>query len=129
MSLHRWANAALSISGIVLVFGAVLLLQETRVAMILTVLVGILLIEAGVWKLSGTLLPTRRKYLALRAEVRAFLASVPRLNRAAVEARAGNDPEAWERVRKVLAEMHEAVDRMGEAAGQEEGEPPTRPPA
>ncbi len=100
----------------------------TDSARILSVLVGILLVEAGVWNLAARILPSTRRHLQLRAEVEGFVARIPELNAVAVDARSSNSPHDWERYRAVLSELHASVDRMGQFAGVEEGMPLTQPP-
>jgi hypothetical protein len=126
--VHKLLNAGLPVVGMIVVFGAVLFLEDRR-TMILVVLLGILLIEAGVWKLSNPFLPTERRFNALRLEVDQFMELVRELNGSAVEALSGEgNRRAWARFRNTLATMHASVERMGEAAGRGEGEPPTKAP-
>lgn len=114
--------------GMVVVFGGVVFLEDRR-TMILVVLLGILLIEAGVWKLSNPFLPTERRFNELRLEVDQFMELVRELNGAAMEARGPEGDEgSWARFRNTIATMHASVERMGQAAGRGEGDPPTVPP-
>ena len=82
-------DVAIPITGAVIVFLAVILIPDfnlrTRVA---TVLVGVLMIEAGVWKLTSPLFGSEREYTDLRQEVDRFIPLVRSLNKKAVEARA-----------------------------------------
>lgn len=126
--MHKVLNAGLPVVGMLVVFGAVLFVEDRR-TLILVVLLGILLIEAGVWKLSNPFLPTERRFNELRLEVDQFMELVRELNAAAMEARESvDDPAAWARYRNTLATMHASVERMGRAAGRGEGEAGTRPP-
>jgi hypothetical protein len=126
--VHKLLNAGLPVAGMIVVFGAVLFLEDRR-TMILVVLLGILLIEAGVWKLSNPFLPTERRFNALRLEVDQFMELVRELNGSAIEALSGEgNASAWARFRNTLATMHASVERMGEAAGRGKGEPPTQAP-
>jgi len=128
-TVHKLLNAGLPVAGMIVVFGAVLFLEDRR-TMILVVLLGILLIEAGVWKLSNPFLPTERRFNALRLEVDQFMELVRELNGSAIEARSTEEnSSSWARFRNTLATMHASVDRMGEAAGSGEGEPATQAPA
>jgi hypothetical protein len=127
--LHKVLNAGLPILGMVVVFGGVVFLEDRR-TMILVVLLGILLIEAGVWKLSNPFLPTERRFNELRLEVDQFMELVRELNGSAVEARGvDGDAGSWARFRNTIATMHASVERMGEAAARGPGDPPTVPPA
>jgi hypothetical protein len=127
--VHKVLNAGLPILGMVVVFGGVVFLEDRR-TMILVVLLGILLIEAGVWKLSNPFLPTERRFNELRLEVDQFMELVRELNGSAVEARGvDGDAGSWARFRNTLATMHSSVERMGQAAARGPGDPPTVPPA
>lgn len=126
--MHKLLNAGLPVAGMIVVFGAVLFLEDRR-TMILVVLLGILFIEAGVWKLSNPFLPTERRFNALRLEVDQFMELLRELNGSAIEALSGEgNASAWARFRNTLATMHASVERMGEAAGRGEGAPPTQAP-
>ena len=116
----------LPLVGMLVAFVGVVYLQDDG-PRLLAVLLGILIVEAAVWNLADPLLPSARRYHELRAEVGGFIAQIPGLNSAAVDARSSESPADWERHRSILAEMHVAVDRMGAVAGKEEGMPGTRP--
>jgi hypothetical protein len=126
--VHRILNAGLPIVGMLVVFGAVLFVDD-RQTLILAVLLGILLIEAGVWKLSNPFLPTERRFNEMRLEVDQFMELVRELNTSGIEARREDDAAAWARFENTLATMHASVERMAAAAGRGEGERPTRVPA
>ncbi len=117
----------LPLAGMMVAFVGVVYFQEDS-ARLLSVLAGILLVEAGVWNIANRVLPSSRRYLQLRAEVEGFVSRIPGLNSAAVDARTSGDPGDWERYRRVLTELHQSVDRMGEVAGVEEGMSKTAPP-
>ena len=115
------------ISGALVVFLALLFItDEDPYVRLAIVLVGILIIEAGVWKLTTPLLPNDRKYLGLRAEVDDFILLVRALNRTTLEARTTGDEEPANEVREILDLMHSSVDLMAELAGktEEDMEPP-----
>jgi len=128
---RKLIDVSIPIVGALIVFVAVVLISDVHLqARVLTVLVGVLLIEAGAWNLTDPLLPSERKYMALREEVDGFIDRVRTLNDAAVEARDEETEAAWRAYREAVEELHAAVDRMAEAAGQPEGgEPTVAPPA
>lgn len=117
-TVRRKVDTLLPVVGIVVVLSAVLFLWQNLYLQVAVVVAGIFLIEAGIWKLAHPLLPSQRKYRALRAEVDDFIGLVRRLNTAAVE-RHGLTPDADARVEAVRQEMLESVDRMVEYAGSE----------
>jgi hypothetical protein len=110
------------ILGMFTVFAAVL---TPRIAanlqlQIIIVLIGVLMIEAGVLKFTNPFLPSERRYEALREEVDHFIALVRDLNGAAVELRATAAIDRQEEVERILLTMHRSVDLMGELAGRQE---------
>lgn len=110
----RWRDVlekALAVGGVVAVLVPVVTLADA-VWQIVVVVVGLLLIEAGVWNLARRLPPEDRRYMRLRQEVEAFLEDVRILNDHAVS----GDEAAVEEDRRRLRDR---VDAMVEAAGDE----------
>lgn len=126
-------EAGLSVLGVLTIFAAVLLVPADRVQLqIMVVLAGILALEAGIWGLPQQFMPNDRQFTDLRAEGEYFTDLIRNLNQAARALEpdisdAGpshEEPEA--RLKEVLAQMHESVDRMGR--GRRKGDlrtPPT----
>ena len=112
---------ALPILGMIIVFLAILLpsISLNLQIQILVVLIGILMIEAGVWGLTAKVLPSERRYLALRAEVDVFIGLVRDLNTRALALEGGESPEKTEAFEAARASLHQSVDRMAEVAGKE----------
>lgn len=118
-SMRKFLSGAVPIIGMAVVFGAVLFIDPERQQLqIIAVIVGVILIEAGVWKVTNPFLPSERRYTALREEVDRFLDHVRELNEAAARSRQKGDPEARARYERALSALHRSVDRMGEVAGQ-----------
>lgn len=87
----------------------------------MTVLLGILVVEAGAWNLSSSILPPTRRFHQLRTEVRSLVGRIPELNDAALRVRAqGGVPT--EQYRSLVADLHATVDRMATVAGKAEGD-------
>ena len=120
--IRKLVDAGLPIAGMLMVFASVLLVTELR-TQIAFVLVGVILIEAGIWKLANPLLPSERKYSALRNEVDDFIRRIRTLNRTAIAANAGDTAAQLER-EQILTELHAAVERMNSYAGNETGTTP-----
>src|SRR5687768_15556901 len=111
-SIRRSVDKVLPVLGIVIVLGAVLFLWCGNLYIQLAVvMVGIFLIEAGIWKLAHPLLPSVRKYRALRAEVDDFIQLVRRLNAAAL-LRDNGDASGAAALQAVRQEMLDSIDRM-----------------
>jgi hypothetical protein len=83
---------------------------------VLVAMLGLLLMQLGVWQVTSTLMPNQRTYLGLRKEADYFLTLVRLLNRAALTAAEGSDFGERE-VERLHEEMHHSVDRMRKLAG------------
>jgi hypothetical protein len=108
-------NLIFTVVGSSLVLYAVMAIEGTY-NRVLVVALGLVLVEAGVWRLTRSLLPNERKFTALRKETDYFMGLVRRLNRAALRD-GGNGGAADADVTHVHAEMHHSVDRMLRLAG------------
>lgn len=108
-------NNALALGGVVIILLQTLMIAYHRWE-VAVILAGIMVNQIGVWGLAAKLMPDRRVYLQLRAEVDRFVGLVRLLNRHAV---ASEDPE----VESTKALMHESIERMASvAAVRAEGE-------
>ena len=65
-----------------------------------------MLIEVGVWKLANFVLPSERKYVALRAEVDQFITLVRQLNTTALAWHESASPEDLTKFEAVQETMH-----------------------
>ncbi|UCC75065.1 MAG: hypothetical protein JSV86_11110 [Gemmatimonadota bacterium] len=97
-------NNALALGGVVIILLQTLMIAYERIE-VATILAGIMINQIGVWGLATKLLPERRVYLELRAEVDRFIGLVRQLNSHAVS---GDDDQ----VGSTKALMHESIDRM-----------------
>ena len=107
--------------GVLLVIGAVLLLRDLRWQMGLVV-GGLLLVEIGVWTCAQRMLPSERKFRALRAEVDVFMQLVRQLNTAAMAVKETPSHEHQETFEDVREAMRQAVERMADVAGKTDAE-------
>ncbi len=121
--IRRLIELGLPIIGMVVVFGAILLptINLDLQLQVVIALVGILMIEAGVWKLTSPFLPSERKYIALRGEVDRFIDLVRQLNSAVMKSgsESGESGESSSAVLETLDSMHASVEKMGTLAGRE----------
>ncbi|MBI4522004.1 MAG: hypothetical protein HY701_14300 [Gemmatimonadetes bacterium] len=117
--LRKFFDVGLPIIGMVMVFAGALLFSGMAIRMIV-VLVGVLMLEAGVWQLAAPLLPNERKYLSLRNEADRFIGLVRQLNAAGVAVREERSPAAESEFARVRQEMLRSIDRMSEVAGMPE---------
>jgi hypothetical protein len=102
-------DKGVALGGVALVLLELLLLAYSPVHVAVVVL-GVLMIYVGIWRLASHVLPNRRIYLPLRAEVDEFIRLIRRLN---AERGRGDFPAAFE----TAAELREAVERIITAAG------------
>lgn len=110
------------ILGTVLVFAAILIpsIALNLQVQILVVLLGILIIEAGVWRLTAKILPNERQFLALRAEVDSFIDRIRVLNAHGIKLRDEDTESMRGAFRETVDSLHAAVDRMAEVAGRKD---------
>ncbi len=120
-TFRRVVATILPIVGMILIFLAILLpsISLNLQLQILVALIGIVMIEAGVWGLTARVLPSERKFLALRAEVDEFIHLVRELNVRAIALRKSSTPEKEKALAEATAALHASVDRMAEVAGRE----------
>ena len=120
-NMRKILAIGLPILGTILVFLAILVpvIALNLQLQIVVVLVGLLIIEAGVWRLTAKILPNERKYLALRTEVDGFIDRIRVLNAHGVNLRKEDTATSREAFRETLDALHEAVDRMEKVAGRE----------
>ena len=116
--LRNVIRIGLPILGMLIIFVSVLTQYPENVqAQLGLMVIGVLLLEAGVWDLAPKILPDERCYLGLRKELDHMIELTRALNGAAIAA--GETRANDETFRDALARMHTSVDRMAELAGQE----------
>lgn len=115
--LRRILQMIVPAIGMALVIGAVLFGQSLPVQLFL-VLAGLLLTEAGLWRLADPFLPDERKYLPLRTETDHFMTLVRQLNASALALQEGDDRGPRFALDEVRTEMHRSIDRMVNFAGK-----------
>jgi hypothetical protein len=120
-TLRQASDKGMPIVGVVVILAAVLFVRELRLQLAIVV-VGLFLVEAGVWNLSQWLLPNDRQYVGLRAEGDHFITLIRQLNAAAVQLKAADDTSNREAFETAREAMHESVDKMAWLAGKTEGE-------
>ena len=119
--LRQRLETGLPILGVIVILSAVLFVRELR-GQVAIVVLGMLLLEAGVWKLAHHVLPSERQYLALRSETDRFLTLVRQLNAAALMVKAHDSPTHRDAFEDVRQAMHQTVARLCEVAGKTEAE-------
>ncbi|PCI75060.1 MAG: hypothetical protein COB20_13810 [SAR86 cluster bacterium] len=119
-NIRRSIDVGLTGLGIGVIFTAVLLSSSLTIQMQLPIaLVGVLLMEAGVWGLASKIFPSERRYIDLRKEGDYIIQLIRQLNAAAVARERGADVDG--RFQATLDEMHDSIKRMAELASRESG--------
>lgn len=126
-TLRKAIELGLPVLGVILILAAVLFFFRNLYLQVGVVLVGLVLIEAGIWNLAAPILPSERRYLALRDEVDSFIGLVRRLNKAALELTADATPQNRAKMLQVRDEMLESVKRMELYAGKPDAVVPAPP--
>ena len=120
-NLRRSIDMALTALGIGLIFIAVILGGSLDIQVQLPLaLLGVLMMEAGVWRLSSKLFPSERRYSHLREEGDRMIELIRELNAAAIARDRGT--EDARRFQATMEAMHESVVRMSALAALEDGE-------
>ena len=119
-TLRQVMHTALPLVGVGIILGVTCFKQELQDAAF--VVLGVCLIEVGIWKLAHKLLPEQRKYHALRAQADQFLTLVRQLNTAALRVKEADTPENRRAVMEIRQNMQHMVDRMTAVAGKTDTE-------
>jgi hypothetical protein len=118
--LRRLIDILFTGSGIALIFITVLLGASLSIsAQMPLVLLGVLLLEAGVWGMSTKVLPEERRFTDLRDEGENIIDLMRELNSSALGRDEGSEDDS--RFLATLGRMHVSVDRMGDVAAHENG--------
>lgn len=84
-------------------------------------LIGVLIMEAGVWRITTRLFPNERHYTGLRSEGDHMIELIRELNSAAIAKETGQ--EDAKRFQETLQAMHDSVTKMSELAARNDGKP------
>jgi len=117
-NIRRSIDASLTGLGIAVIFSAIILGASLDIrAQLPIALVGVLLMEAGIWGLSSKFVPRQRKYTKLRSEGDNMLQLIRELNAAAIAKERGEEDS--KRFQETLAAMHDSVIKMSGLASVE----------
>jgi Na+(H+)/acetate symporter ActP len=120
-SFRKAVEISIPILGMIVVFGGVLFISPTQLQLqMIVVLAGVLMIEAGVWGLTGAVLPNERQFVALREEGDRFIGLIRNLNAAKVGMLREESEQTSAAVQEALDAMHDSVRIMGDLAGQDD---------
>lgn len=82
-------------------------------------LIGVLIMEAGVWRITTKLFPNERRFSGLRTEGDHMIELIRQLNSAAIAKETGQ--EDARRFQETLQAMHDSVIKMSEIAAKDDG--------
>ncbi len=116
-------DTGLPFVGVLVILSAVLFVREDLRVQAPIVVLGILMLEAGIWKLAHQILPSERTYHALRCEGDQFLGLIRQLNTAALAVTERDTPENHQAFEEIRDAMHRSVDCMARLAGKTDAEP------
>lgn len=121
-AFRKIIDIGLALVGVAVILAAVLIVREDLRLQLAIVGVGMVVLELGVWKAAHRLLPSGRRYLALRAEGDQFLKLVRELNTAALAVKQNASQAHKQAFDQVHDKMRKSVDRMAEVAGKTDAE-------
>ena len=120
-TVRRFIEGALPIAGSTIIFLAILFLLDP-VLQVAAAALGVLMIQAGIWKLTQPILPSERQYQALRKEVDYFIGLVRRLNASALGVKEADNETTRAAFESAQQSMRESFDRMALLAGKTDEE-------
>ena len=118
---RKYLELAFPLVGSFLIFTAILTVRGALLQILIAVL-GLLLFESGILKLTQAFLPNERQYQALRREVDYFIVLVRRLNAAALGLKEVDNEATRTAFAAIQQRMRESYDRMGQLAGKTDAE-------
>ncbi len=121
-ALQNVINIGLPFFGVGIILSAMVTMGEFPWSQVALVVLGVVLIQLGVWRAAHRLMPRGRQYLSLRAEVDVFLGFIRQLNTAALMLKEDDSPANRLGFEIVQGRMRQAVTRMAELAGKTEAE-------
>jgi hypothetical protein len=117
----EYLDVVLPVVGVLVVLAGVVFVP-TRWEQVWVAVAGLIILEAGVWKLANRIVHERR-YIALREEVQGFVELVRALNHSAVVLKEGGDGAHRQAIEETSAAMRASVERMIQAAGKAKDDP------
>lgn len=120
-TIRRFVEGALPIAGSSIIFLGIIFLLDP-VLQVVAAAVGVLMIQAGIWKLTQPILPSERQFQSLRREVDHFIMLVRRLNAAALGVKEVDTDATRAAFDAARQQMRLSFDRMAVLAGKTDEE-------
>lgn len=121
-TIRRLIEIGLPVVGTLVVFAAILLMPGQTTVQMGMAAGGVVMIQAGIWRLAHPLLPSERKYEGLRREVDYFILLVRRLNAAALGVKEVDNEATRSAFNATQDKMRESFERMALLAGKTDEE-------
>jgi hypothetical protein len=119
-TIRRLSQLFLTLSGTMTVIYAVTRVEPLRERVLIAVL-GLIIIELGIWQITRVFFPNEREFKPLREETDYFLKLVRRLNELTIRLNKGSST-AQADIDRLRDEMYHSVERMCRLAGRTEAE-------
>lgn len=120
--IRKSIDIGMPLVGVAVILAAVLIVRDDLRLQLAIVGLGMVVLELGVWKAAHRVLPTGRRYLALRAESDQFLRLVRELNTAALAVKQSDSQAHTQAFEEVRDAMRWSVERMAAVAGKTNAE-------
>ena len=114
-------NRGLAFAGVTVVLVAVGV-ATSSVGLVAIVVIGLLMIEVGIWRAKRQFSREKRRYHVLRAEVVQFLALVRQLHNASLQVEQHDTSDTRQARDEILNVMHGTMERVVEATGKTDDE-------
>ncbi len=114
-------NRGLAFAGVIVVLVAVGV-ATASVGLVGIVVIGLLMIEVGIWRAKRQFTREKRRYHVLRAEVDQFLALVRQLHNASLQVKQHDTPDTRQAHDEIVNVMHETIERIAEGTGKTDDE-------
>ncbi len=121
-TLRKTIDIGLPLVGVAVILASVLFVRDDLRIQLAIVGLGMVVLELGVWKAAHRILPTKRRYLGLRAETDAFVQLVRQLNTAALAVKQNDSQSHKQAFEEVRDAMRQSVERMAAVAGKTNAE-------
>jgi uncharacterized protein (UPF0305 family) len=114
-------NRGLALAGVIVVVGVVGV-ATASVGLVAIVVIGLVMMEVGIWRAKRQFAREKRRYHLLRTEVKRFLSLVRQLHNASLHVKQHDTPDTRQAHDEILNVLHETTERIAEATGKTDDE-------
>lgn len=116
-TFSKLVDGVLPVLGLIII--VVILLNELEISKVGLIVIGILFIQAGLWRMSRNVLPNERRFVRLRTEGDYFIKLLRHLNVTALALKKNDDEQTRLEFDEIHQAMQASVKRMSEVAANE----------